>query len=588
MELQYTPRRIRQPRGGFEKGPFLLVSIFILLLLATGIVTYAVWDKYAPNRQHVPPDFQGLEHPIFYQGKLMRESAIGSQESLKLPLKVIQEVLDGNMIYDEKSASVIITTEQSVLQLKTDKLTALLNDKPFSLSFPVEQKDGTVYVPIQPLKDYYHIHVAEEKDTGAVILQKQGDIISWGELSSPGKAKSSEFIRQAADVKAPIVAESPEGTKVMIWKDLGGWMFVQLENGITGYAQKMNVLFNHAQGVQVSLQKEKSIPWHPLGGKINMTWEQVFQKNPDTAKIGDMPGLNVISPTWFQLDQDQSGQLYIKNNADPSYVKWAHDREYQVWALFSNGFNPDWTSQALSTYDSRMNLVRQLAGFAQMYDLQGINIDFENVYVKDKDKLTQFIRELTPFLHEQGLVVSMDVTVRGGSANWSLFYDRQALGKLVDYMIVMTYDEHWASSPVAGSVASLSWTEKGIKDIIEQDHVSPQKIIIGVPFYTRQWMEDTQNGQTKVTSKAVFMSYVERTIKDKKLEPVFDEKSGQHYVEFKQDGKTVKIWIENATSMQARTALVKTYGLAGVASWRRGYETRDIWNAIQDTLQKLP
>lgn len=97
-------------------------------------------------------------------------------------------------------------------------------------------------------------------------------------------------------------------------------------------------------------------------------------------------------------------------------------------------------------------MTKQLLSFAQMYGLQGINIDFENVDLDDKQNLVQFVREMTPLLHEQGLVVSIDVTPRSGSEMWSMFYDRKALIESVDYMMLMAYDEHWASSPKAGSV----------------------------------------------------------------------------------------------------------------------------------------
>ena len=336
--------------------------------------------------------------------------------------------------------------------------------------------------------------------------------------------------------------------------------------------------------IKENLRDDKPfVPWKPTGEKINLTWEHVLKPsgNPDLSQIGKMPGLNVISPTWFHLE---NGNGDIKNYASSAYAEWAHERGYQVWALFSNSFDPEITSQALASYDTRIHMIKQLLGFAEMYELDGINIDFENVYLEDKDRLTQFVRELTPFMHEQGLVVSIDVTIRGGSPMWSLFYDRKELGKIVDYMIVMTYDEHWASSPKAGSVASLPWTEKGIVDIMEEDHVPASKLLLGVPYYTRIWTEEYVDGKKKVTSEARGMEYIQNLITEKNLIPVFLEDVGQHYVEYKEDGKTKKIWIEDSVSMRSRIELVKKYDLAGVASWRRGFESPDIWETIQETL----
>ncbi|MEB3102139.1 glycosyl hydrolase family 18 protein [Ferviditalea candida] len=565
--------------------------LFLLLLVAagTGMMIFILWDKYSPNNSRVFPDFHGFDHPIYYRGQLLNMPALGSGESLKFPLPVIQDKIDSTAVYEQESDSVIITTQDKVLRMRTDRLTAMLNEQPMKLSFPVEKTEGAVYLPMVPLKTYFQINWSEAPDTGAVLLMKDGDVLQWGKANLPENGKPQQVpLRTHPTIRAPIVAELPNQGDVMIWKEVDDWYLVQLPNGITGYVPKTKLVLDRTEVITASDKSRPFIPWSPVGGKIVMSWEQVINKNPDTSQISDMPGLNVISPTWFHLERNQKGDYSIRNQADPAYVKWAHDQGYQVWALFSNSFDPDWTTEAIATYDSRMKLIRQLLAFAEMYDLQGINIDFENVYVKDKAKLTQFVKEMTPLMHEQNLVVSIDVTVRGGSPNWSLFFDREALAKTVDYMIVMTYDEHWASSPDAGSVASLPWMEKGVADLIEHDHVPSNKLIMGIPFYTRLWTETVQQGKTPVKSKAVQMSYVQRVIREKKLQPKFDPATGQLYIEYPENGNTVKIWIEDEGSVQSRMKLISKYDLAGVAAWKRGFETPEIWNVIERTLQKRP
>jgi spore germination protein YaaH len=348
---------------------------------------------------------------------------------------------------------------------------------------------------------------------------------------------------------------------------------------------KSDVVLDHEESIPELEATAPFTPWKPIGGKLNITWEQVTKKNPDTSKIADLPGVNVISPTWFSL---ADGDGNVSNIADPAYVKWAQSRNYQIWALFSNGFEPKRTSEALSTYDRRMNTIKQLIGFAQIYKLNGFNIDFENVYTKDKENLVQFVREMTPLLHEQGLVVSIDVTPKSSSEMWSVFYDRPALAKVVDYMMLMAYDEHWASSPEAGSVASLPWVEKSLTRLLEEDHIAPSKLVLGVPFYTRLWTEEVQDGKTTVTSKALGMESAQAILKEKKLTPAYNAETGQNYVEYKEGTKLMRIWLEDETSVKARFELVKKYNLAGVASWRRGFETPDIWTTIVSSLEKRP
>jgi spore germination protein YaaH len=229
-------------------------------------------------------------------------------------------------------------------------------------------------------------------------------------------------------------------------------------------------------------------------------------------------------------------------------------------------------------------MIQQLLVFAETYHLQGINIDFENVRTSDKANLVQFVRELTPLLHEQGLVVSIDVTPKSNSELWSLFLDREALGRTVDYMMVMAYDEHWATSPEAGSVASLGWTENAVKRIIEEDGVPSNKIILSMPLYTRIWTG--QDGEVK--SKAVGMDKVKDIIATKKLTPKFDQASGQNYVEYKEDSVLNRIWIEDATSIQSRVKLMHDLDLAGVATWNRSFQTASIWPIIDEAINKRP
>ncbi len=558
------------------------VLLFFALLCGLSLGAY-LWVKYVPNWQHEQPDFKGNPKPIFYEGGMLDQPAVGQKESLKLPFDIVKERIDPTLVYEKASESTIITTQNKVVRLRTSQLTGVINEKPFSLKFPLEKKNGILYLPIDPLKDLYKIDLRESPETGAVLLFKEGQTIRWYKtVTIPDKPDKTIAMRRDPTIKAPIYADLKQGESLIVWGEEGEWYRVQQTNGYMGYVRKDQLV---ADREEVIPRKEPEPPFvakKPISGKINMTWEQVVTKNPDTGKIPDMPGLDVVSPTWFHLED---GEGNLKNLADPAYVKWAHDRGYQVWGLFSNGFEQKRTTQALSTYDKRMKMIKQLLAFAQMYSLQGINIDFENVNLKDKQNLVQFVREMSPLMHEQGLVVSMDVTAKSNSESWSMFYDRKALIQSLDYMMLMAYDEHWASSPKAGSVASLPWVEKSITTLLKEDEIPPSKLILSIPFYTRVWTETKKNGKTSVSSKAVFMDMPQRIIKEKKLTPVFSPETGQNYVEYNENGKLNKIWIEDETSVRARIELVKKYDLAGVASWRRGFENPEAWNWIRTSLE---
>ena len=55
----------------------------------------------------------------------------------------------------------------------------------------------------------------------------------------------------------------------------------------------------------------------------------------------------------------------------------------------------------------------------------------------------------------------------------------------------------------------------------------------------------------------------------------------------KADGKdTVKMWIEDGTSITSKVSLVSKYGLAGTSGWRKDMETSNVWTIINTELQK--
>lgn len=574
-------RTQRQMRRKGRKRPLLLLMLGIL----AGTAGAYAWKEYVPNWRHEAPDFGGNGKPVFYNGEMLEQPAIGQQDSLKLSFDLVKEWIDPAMIHEPETDSTIITTEDKVVRLRTSELTGMINEKPIKLQFPLEKTaEGKLYLPADPLKELYGIELRESPETGAVLMFKEGDAIRWGRTAVyDDKPAKTIPMRKAPDIKAPILADLKQDEELIVWGEEGEWLRVQLGNGHRGFVRSHQITDLREEVIPQQEPRKKYDPWKPKNGeKINLTWEHVVSKNPDTAKIPAMAGLHVVSPTWFHL-RDGDGNL--SNLASAEYVKWAHSRNYQVWALFSNGFDPERTTEALATYDSRMKMIKQLLAFSELYSLQGINIDFENVNIDDKQKLVQFVREFTPLAHEQGLVVSIDVTPKSTSASWSMFYDRPALIESVDYMMLMAYDEHWATSPKAGSVASLPWVENSVRRLLEEDGIPPSKLLLGVPFYTRVWTEEKQDGKTKVSSRAIYMDTAQRIIREKNLKTTFDKAAGQNYVEYEEDGKLHKIWLEDEVSVKARIDLVHKYDLAGIASWRRGFENPQAWQWIDDTLQ---
>ena len=308
---------------------------------------------------------------------------------------------------------------------------------------------------------------------------------------------------------------------------------------------------------------------------IVMTWEAVYSYNPDTSTISDMPNLNVISPTWYELS-DANGSFTGKPSDD--YISWTKEKGLTLWPLISNAFDIDLTHSFLHNAVARERFIQSLVLEAKTKGYSGINVDFENVYLADRDALTHFISELSIYMNQENLVLSMDVTVMGGSDNWSKCYDHEKLGKIVDFLVIMTYDEFWASSPVSGPVASYDWMLKHMTELTEV--VSSDKLVLGIPLYTRVWREypreDIAN-QYRTKSSAIGMASQNALIEKYELKPIWDETDRLYYATFFEEDAQVKMWIENAETISAKLDIVNNLNLKGAATWRRGFETEDIW-----------
>src|ERR1700730_5893550 len=186
---------------------WILFTFFLILLLLLTTALY-IWLKSLPNETHIKRDFGGLDKPIFYQGQMLKQSAINEKETLNSPFEFIQSIIDPTLIYDSKSDSVIITTQDKVVRLKTSQLTGAINEKPFTLHFPVELNKDIVYLPIEPLREYYHLNIRESAETGAVFLYKEGDIIQWGKVKQdPKDIKKQYALRSGPSTDAPIYAD---------------------------------------------------------------------------------------------------------------------------------------------------------------------------------------------------------------------------------------------------------------------------------------------------------------------------------------------------------------------------------------------
>lgn len=552
----------------------------IIVFLLSGAL-YVYYAHFKPNDEVVP---------AFDEGKLVLviegEQDVSAQEpkiiegEILLPFSIVKKYLDKHIYWDETLNIVSVTTENRVIRMKTDSLDALVNNEPLKLKIPVIKDSGQVYVPIEFLSDFYSVEISHIESSNAIIIDHKD---SDKQIAQPISPKA--VLRRGHTIKYPIIRKldinsvNQNEKELRVFGEYGDWYKVRTWDGAIGYIEKRFVEVKNVVVQDMPKKEENNSEWKPKKGKVNLTWDQVYERKNSLSEMDNIEGLDVVSPTWFQL-KNANGELI--NRAYSQYVDWAHANGYKVWALLANDFSDyDMVSEFLNNTNYRDNLIKEVLAYSALYKLDGINIDFENMYVSDKDAFTQFVRELTPFLKEQGLVVSVDV-------NDIKCYDKKSLSEVADYVMYMSYDQHWRTSPIAGSVAQITWVEERVKRVIEMENVPAEKLLLGIPFYTRLWTETKDDtGKKTLESKALSMEDARNTVLQNKAKVVWEEESGQFYGYYEKENTINKIWIEDSNSINLRASLVHKYNLAGTCAWSSNFVTLDVWDVLKKNLKDI-
>lgn len=484
-----------------------------------------------------------------------------------LSLDYIKEYLDKGIEYDESTGEVKINNNHANKILKLNEYEAKFNSGTIDLRAPVIEKNGKIMLPIEAFIYDYDVRLRYNKDIRLLLLDyrdKEYDLT---------KTTSETLLRESASKRSPIIKKLPQGEELYVYQEKGKFYKVRMPEGYAGYVLKKDLDQNFEKVSFKSTSKNTS------DGPINLTWDYTYAEHSEDKinQIKDIKGLDVIIPTWFSI-RNGNGDMIDRGNQN--YIKKYKDLGIDVWAYLDNSFDPNITHEALSNENTRKKVINKTLELCKKYGMKGINIDFEHTKIDDRDYITDFVREFRQAAGDD-FIITVDVTPQISADVTKEPYDRKALAEIADYMVVMAYDQHWGSSDKAGSVAQYKWVEGSVNVLFR--NIPNKKMILGVPLYTRIWKE----AGGKVTSKTISMDEVARIIAAKGLKPVWDKESQQNYIEYQENNADYKIWIEDANSLEKKVSLVNKYNLAGVGSWRLGFETPNIWDVISKELDKI-
>jgi len=381
---------------------------------------------------------------------------------------------------------------------------------------------------------------------------------------------------QAADYARRWANSSIRLNGGVIWNNYPSYAVYQNQNVIHGFYSIPEALQYAKQYSNSSIRTlEGSSIWNNFRKLQIWAWNGSASKDTIMAQTAPTMGLDVDSPSWFQL-ADAQGNL--KDTSNKETVALLQKQGLAVHPLVSNQFDGALTTEFLSNPEAQDRFIKALVQKSAELKVQGINVDFESLNGKDRANFTAFITKLTAAAHEQQLKISVDLP--RGSIKWNHLtaFDHEKLAQTVDYIITMAYDQHYSGSTVPGSVAGLQWVEEGVKEFLSYG-IPRDKLIMGIPFYVREWTLDS-NGAIQST-RALYSKDLSILMSSKSASTVWDAAFNQYKVEYTHDDGTRRVfWLENAETLQARMAIAKKYELAGVAAWRLGQEHPDFWKTL--------
>lgn len=564
------------------KKKIIPIVIAIVLIIIIGGVTFGsrILEKYSYSKERADLNaYYGItgsqEAAIVLQDEIVEEKGRISDGICYLDIATIHKYLNDRFYVDGGEGLLLYTLPEDIVRNSIGSSVKETAQGSEELGYTAAIWEGdTLYVALDYIKQYTNFSYQLFTDPYRIQLTTE-----WPSYEVASISKNTQ-VRVKGGVKSEILTDVQKGDQVSVLEQMETWSKVKTADSVIGYVENKRLTgIRSEQPIPVTDYQEPEYTSLTRDHKINLGWHVVASAggndtfNSVTANAGN---LNVISPTWFKLCDNEGGYTSF---ASADYVQKAHDRGLEVWALIENIEYKDSISmyEILSSTTTRQKLIDSLMNDLITYGIDGINVDFEQLSMDCGEHFVEFIRELSVACRKNGKVLSVDNYV---PRDFNDYYDRKEQGIVADYVIVMGYDEHYAGSKEAGSVASIDYVEDGIAQTVKE--VPAEKVINAIPFYTRIW-ETTGDG---ISSQAVDMVTAEQFISNHGITAEWDETTCQNYGEHTSGDSRYQVWLEDADSIKVKLNVMENYGIGGVAEWRLGFEKPEIWDVIGEYLDK--
>ena len=589
--IKKSPARRKQSKRRRRRNLIIKMSLVIILAVLAVIAAF-VWKRYSPTKEKYDLNkYYGIEQEgqvaITVDNQVVEPHGMVSDGKVYVQYDVVRNYINSRFYWDPNENVLLYT-------LPNDMVTVEVGSKDYSVSKEKKSEDyvilktegSTAYIALDFVQQYTNIEYEIYDDPSRVMI-----ISDWGE-TTVATVKRDTQVRYQGGVKSPVLTELNKKDEVTIIESEENWKKVRTKDGFIGYVKNNALKKEETKTISRDFE-EQEFSSITKDYTINMAWHNVTNSDANSTvlqRIAESKGLTTIAPTWFHVS-DTDGNLDSFASAD--YVNYAHQSNIEVWAAvrdFDGGISSYEESYEVLSYTSkRENLINQLISEALRVGIDGINVDFEKISEECGEHYIQFIRELSVRCRQNGIVLSVDNYVPKG---YNMQYDRKEQGIVADYVVIMGYDEHFSGSPEAGSVSSYNFVKEGIEETLKE--VPAEKIISGIPFFTRLWEETPKTDEElkeqegtdqaeytmNVTSQALDMASAQAKVAEAGAEITWDEETQQNYATWTVENTTYEIWLEDEQSIEPKLKLMKDNKLAGTAAWALGQESSEVWNLI--------
>lgn len=566
-------RRKRKRKSALEKIIPVVVAL-ILIAVAVGLFygsklmeKYTYSGEYADLNDYfdIVYDYQVA---MIVNNERVEEMADYYNDTIYLSEDIVNKYFTDRFYFNLDEQIVLFATADKIYRADMNQHDGYCyfdgdEQKPLSAS-PVVTNQGQIFVSLDYLKLFTDVKYTYFDNPKHLVIYTE-------EVSAPAATVLKDSaVRYKGGIKSEILEDVKEEEKLYVLEELEDWIKVMTDEGMIGYIERKRIEI----GADETIKPEEPVvqlTYNSLkfDGKVNMVFHQIFSQG-SFSEASSTKMINVIAPTWFRISDEEGN---VNSIASSSYVNDAHAANVKVWAVWTDVDNEVDMGAVLHSTDKRNALIDTMISKTLENGIDGINLDFEKIPSDAGDDWSEFLRELSIKTHMNNIVLSVDNYAPTAS---TLHYNRKEQGEVCDYVVVMGYDEHWASSEEAGSVASIGFVEEGIVNTAKD--VPYSKIINAVPFYTRVWK--TKDGKTN--SETLGMGSAKKWCNDNGVDLIWDDTTCQYYGEKEMNQTIYQIWMEDFESLKAKLSVMSAYEIAGVAEWKLGLESSEAWDAVEE------